>query len=750
MMMIAKRYTASVSPRRNIRPTRTAHSAHRTAKFAAPSQTFGTRAEPRTAGDLATSKPVGHVSSTVAPAMRSAHACLVWQVPPRCTPNGSHDARARASMLHERRNACVRACMHFHTLEISAMRYVDCSSTAASDCSSGFRTFLLSVLPDYLSHRAMTSWLSLGRWRASTVSFVSSESPPKSLSSHCQDVTRYADAELVVHQRVADSPAVVCAPDGKTDGADRDLLTSTKTQRALSRTKLKRGWGKLASEQGDARSPDSCFRDVARTPDLRCTDESITSLLTPSLCTSEADTSVAGGHDSSPTDRTEQTEDIRGLLERYLQAEERYGYTWTLPTNECFRWWSAARCNGRLANAEVDSGERRAAFTRIAWQLRLRQVEAIYRLAPCMDTALAAVMFFDRGMVRFVQIYTDAELYGDNDAPGMRLLRVGMPLVALTSLWIATKIHEREAGNVQAWLREWPVDEHMGSPGVLGADAEASISMPLIKAVELVLLEALGWDLVPVSPLHFAMTFAVLGSQRCTGVWALTSKLCSLSMLEQSIAGRYPPSAIGLSCLLSALRLRRHPMAVQRNDARYPSGNLVAEWARGVLEFTTPNVDLFSSMVQELEAMLHEVVYPIPSAGFSRSLSPCSLENGKRDLRRRKRRAGQDLERKCRRLAKDQSSPLTSFHAQDTCLFQPHGAEQESPELYSSSMETVSEAASPRNVTRMSPDAGRPCAPRGHASAYQVAMQRAILAESGCCLETCTQQAPSSRRLRLH
>jgi hypothetical protein len=529
---------------------------------------------------------------------------------------------------------------------------------------------------------------------------------------------------------------------GSTEPADDGCFISKESQRGASEQLDHTIWeGQMSwqqQQQQRAQRPEEPTPDGARTPALRCTDESIESLATPLRDLGAGEPKKLDTESFYVNEALEQAEEVLGLLDRYWQAEQRYGCQWVPSMRQPYCWWSATAHSEVQTRSAVELGRKRAAFTRIAWRSRARQVESILRHAPSRDSAVAAIMFLDRGMTCLFRSFADTEPHDGRTSPRIRLLQVGIPLVALASLWVATKIHEREAGDVETWLLSWPAEESLRMTKSPYEGYQPPISLPLVKAAELVLLDALNWDLVPATPLHFAMAFAAIGSVHCEGVRALMIELCCLSLLEPAIAGRYPPSVIGLGCLLSAIRIREHPVLVECSGAVRYGFDYGTMWAQEALGVLVPNGDVFFSVVEELETILRELIDPVPPSSFSRSLPPRWSVSCKSLTGLRKRSANISKERKSRRVIAHGKNPLKSEHTGEASP--AHSKLMENATDWGrSSFERIWIDSTASDPTIPGPVELRPHERDLHVDACRSMLQRFALCESGRCRQDCAE-----------
>eukprot|EP00166_Cyanidium_caldarium_P000467 ctg_1176.g449 len=152
-----------------------------------------------------------------------------------------------------------------------------------------------------------------------------------------------------------------------------------------------------------------------------------------------------------------------------------------------------------------------------------------------------------------------------------------MPAVAIAALWVASKVHERSPGKLDVWVSEWPAPP-ISAPD--GPDTVGSLSPALVMAVEAVLLDTLGWELVPVTPYHFAVVFIQAYAVQCEGVRRLAMQLCDAVMSAAGVMGSCVPSAVGLGCLIAAMRIREYqPGELTAKDAVHASA-----WQRWLLQ----------------------------------------------------------------------------------------------------------------------------------------------------------------------
>ncbi|KAK4531693.1 hypothetical protein CCYA_CCYA09G2550 [Cyanidiococcus yangmingshanensis] len=523
---------------------------------------------------------------------------------------------------------------------------------------------------------------------------------------------------------------------GSTEPTEDGCSVFKESQKSASEHLDSASWVGQVLEPEHAGSEDRVASGGSCTPVLRCTDESIESLLTPVQDFRPSQQKKVIACCSAVNETLEQVEAVLGLLERYWQAEQRYGCELAPGVRQPHCWWSSAASGEVYTRSAVILGRRREAFTRIAWRARARQVEAIFRHAPSMDSAVAAVMFLDRGMAHLVRNFTDAERHRGHEPPCIRLLHVGMPLVALASLWIATKIHECEAGDVETWLLNWPAEKGLRISQSPYEGYRPPISLPLVKAVELVLLDLLGWDLVPATTLHFAMTFAAIGALHCHGLRTLTTQLCCLSLLEPAIAGRYPPSVIGLGCLLSAVRIREHAILSTDDGLIRLDADRGLDWAQETFGFLMPNGDAFISTVQELETILRDMTDPVPPANFSRSISPYWPANSKPRTSGRKRGAHSRQEYKIRRLGADTTSPHVSGQSRQPLRTNsnPLYDATDSDFGFFEHLQIGSTAGSPVVLGLADADLQDD---DWHVDAYRSMLQRSIIGEFGRCRQEC-------------
>ena len=279
-----------------------------------------------------------------------------------------------------------------------------------------------------------------------------------------------------------------------------------------------------------------------------------------------------------------------GVLERYLAAEHRYEKD-KLAAGCRDSWWDWAGAMAATAFAHAGSSccgsgaagtpPDAAILAHRAAQLRRAQVDAIRHCAPSLETAAAAVNLLDRAMPRLIITATAAS---DASAAGRmaRLMEVGMPAVAIAALWVASKVHERSPGELDVWVSEWPAPPTSAPDAQApdGPDAVGSLSPALVMAVEAVLLDTLGWELVPVTPYHFAVAFIQAYAVQCEGVRRLAMQLCDTVMSAASVMGSRAPSAVGLGCLVAAMRIRQYqPDELTAKDAVHASA-----WQRWLLQ----------------------------------------------------------------------------------------------------------------------------------------------------------------------